>query len=556
MNQFLSSRFRAFIRYAAYLIIVCALGGTLVAENRAVLIAVPRVFEMPQIQTLEGPNNDVTSLRNSLIDNWGFRDDLIRTLAGVEATRTGILKSLDDLADETTSEDHVLVYFSGHGVSFHDPKTKGFGMGPDTGAIIPADLKPGPPEKILAGLVVGSRDLRPRFERLEHAGAEVLVLFDACYSGDSAKSPPRLVARSGDVFPQGKKAERAFDEAFAQTLASSTPGPAWPYERVVYISASLRHEVAWDIGAREARGERPTLDGLAHGAFTNGLLLALRGDGDRDRDGRINYSELKEFLVGSVIRDGQTPQLRPIGKPIVERPIFGRQAPNRFERSEAQQDLRVRLDPPDPELRVLLEGEDGIFLTDGEYDVEVRREPGRFRVFLAAGAELGAARLVDRADVAGLLGRRVRAQRISNLEFPAQDMRLEMLLQPEKGGVFYKGDQLSVGIRPGKAAWLLLVAIDSNGGIILVYPAVRLQAQRVSGRVMVHSTKLRVEAPFGTDMLEAFAFEDKPIGYDVWIDRSEPLNDAEAQRLYEMLRKDASRPGRARASRILYTVDR
>ena len=544
------------IRYVASLASIVALAGVLGGESRALLIAVPQVSDLPEIATLEGPENDVASLRRTLIENWGFREDRIQILGGPDATRAAILRALDRLAGETTSGDQVLVYFSGHGVSAHDPATRGYGMRPDTGAIVPADLKRGTPAETFASLLVGSRDLRPRFERLEGAGAETLVLFDACYSGDSAKSPPRLVARSAELFSGSTAAERAFDEEFAQKLAAAAPPSEWPYERVVYISASARHELAWDIPASRARGERPTIDGLAHGAFTNGLLLGLRGDADRNRDGRIVYSELQEFLVGSVIRDGQTPQLRPAGRPVVERPVFGRSvAPERRGGAAAQQGLRVRIDPPDPVLVALLEGENSIAVTAGEYDLEVRREPGRFRVYVAAGAELGV-RLTDRAAVAALLRQRARAQRIASLAYPAQDMRLELLLEPEQGGIYYRDDVLSVGIRPGEAAWLLLLAIDSAGGVISVYPLDRSQARRAGRGQTVRAVELAAVPPFGTDLLEAFAFRDKPAAYDEWIGRVEPLGEAEARRLYEMLREGAGAPGRARASRIVYTVDR
>ena len=45
-------------------------------------------------------------------------------------------------------------------------------------------------------LIVGSRDLRPRFERLDALGAESLVLLDACYSGDTARNIAGLVPRT------------------------------------------------------------------------------------------------------------------------------------------------------------------------------------------------------------------------------------------------------------------------------------------------------------------------------------------------------------------------
>ena len=543
-------------RYLLCMIALAALPAALVAESRALLVAVSNVPARPEINPLQGPDNDVAALRRALIDDWGFRAERLSTLRGTAATRTAILAALDRLVEETGPGDRVLVYFSGHGVSAHDLVTGGYGMRPDTGALVPADLQPGTPEETLAGLIVGSRDLRPRFERLDRAGAETLVLFDACYAGESARSPPGLVPRSAKMFSSGTPAERAFEKEFMRSLASAAS--RWPYERVIYIAASARHELAWDIPADMARRERPTIDGEAHGAFTNGLLLALRGDADRDRDGRIVYSELREYLVGSLVsqRDSQTPQLYPASGPIAEMPVLGRSVvPARPDGAAAPHALRVRLEAAAPGLAALLSREDGVVLTDGEYDVEVRWQEGRFRTFLASGAALGV-RLEDSAAVAALLRRRAQARRIVNLEYRAQDMRLEIFLEPEQGGVYRRDETVSVGIRPGAEAWLLLLAIDPGGGVIPVYPFDRSQARRVRARETVRAVDLAAVAPFGTDLLEAFAFRDKPDGYENWIGRTEPLSESETRRLYEALRERADAPGRAKASRVVFTVNR
>lgn len=535
-------------RLAASMAALVTMTGVLFAENRALLVAVPNTPYLGPDgpDPLEGPSNDVVALRRTLVDHWGFRDDRIRTLDGSDSTRTAILAALDRLADESSEGDHVLVYFSGHGTSAFSIA----GLPRDTGALVPADIKLGSDKEMIEGLIVGSRDLRPRFERIDRAGAETLVLFDACYSGDSAKSFPRLVARSTELFPRRSTVE------VADLIGDGSADTQWPYDSVIYISASARHELARDIGAREARSTAPTIDGLAHGAFTDGLLRALNGEADRDRDGQIVYSELHEYLIERVLRYGQTPRLHSTDKLAAEQPVFGQAvAPERPLAPVKSGSLRVRLSPPDPELRTLLEGQDGLVVTAGVCDLEVRRERrDRFRVY-AAGADLGVY-LTDRSEVVALLKGRVLAQQIANLEFPAQDMRLAILVEPEQGGVYYLGEKLDVGVRLGEPAWLLLLAIDSHGGVLAVYPADRSQAQPAGGAETVRVVRLGVTAPFGTDLLEAFAFHEKPEGYDEWIGRAEPLGQADTHRLYEMLRKGSDQPGRGRASRILFTLGR
>ena len=297
------------------------LASTLGAESRAILIGVPRTPSMPGVSDLEGPENDVEALRRVLVEEWGFRNALIRTLVGPESTRGAILGALDQLAVEAVAGDHALVYFSGHGVSAYEATTKGFGMRADTGGLLPADILGNSAAEILSRLVVGSRDLRPRFELLDRSGVETLVLFDAGYSGDSLNGTPISEGRPGG--PSGTASSSTSDREFAELAAAARP-PDWPYERVVYISASARHEMAFEISAEQARTTHPTIDGKPHGAFTNGLLVGLRGDADYDQDGRISYSELNECVVDHVLRYGQTPQLHALAEPLLERPVFGR----------------------------------------------------------------------------------------------------------------------------------------------------------------------------------------------------------------------------------------
>ena len=544
------------IGYLALVLTLVAAGSAPAAENRALLIAVPETPGLPEMKKLEGPENDVASLRRVLVENWGFRSKSVRTVRGSAATRKAILDALDDLVSTTNEGDRVLVYFSGHGVSAYTRQARSLGMRPDTGAIIPVDIKRGSPTEMLAGLIVGSRDLRPRFERLDDAGAETVVLFDACYSGDSAKSPPRLVPRSGQLFPSITEDQQAFEREFEKSLASAAP--EWPYERVIYFAAAGRHELAWDIPLNEAQTSRPTIDGLAHGAFTNGLLIALEGAGDRDQDGRISYSELQEYLVGSLVsrRDSQTPQLRPLGKEIIERPVFGRTlGPARPKERKESWPLRVRVGGDDVQLMRLLESEASLVVTESEYDLEVRPGPVRTRVFLPNGADVGVSPR-DRDEVVTFLRRRARAHRITNLSYPAQDMRLELLLEPEQGGVYHSGEVLSVGIRPGNSAWLLLLAIDSAGGVLPVFPFDPSQARLAKAGETAKVIDLAAVAPFGVELLELFAFRTKPAFYDMWIGRTHPLSEAETDRLYEMLQEGADAGGRARASRILYTLNR
>ena len=147
--------------------------------------------------------------------------------------------------------------------------------------------------------------------------------------------------------------EESFDEAFRRVLGGhESLADEWPYQNPVYLSAAVRHEAAWDIPAERARAERPTIDGNAHGAFTDSLLRALRGDADLDQDGQIAYRELHNFLLQRLQRDGQTPQLHVHAEEIGTGPVLGRRSPERRIQPGVLQSsaLRVRIDPPADEI--------------------------------------------------------------------------------------------------------------------------------------------------------------------------------------------------------------
>ena len=183
------------------------------------------------------------------------------------------------------------MYFSGHGTSWYDKNNKQLRQGdltPNTGALLPADLDLGQKtvKAIMAQLIIGTRDLRPRFEKLDQ-GRQVLAVFDACYSGESVRS---IRARSvGTLALRGiPRSQNVFDNMEDLTqLGDYTPevhdDNPYPYQNVVYISASSMREEALDLDP----GMHDTLDGRPHGALTDALLLGLSGEANTNGDKQI-----------------------------------------------------------------------------------------------------------------------------------------------------------------------------------------------------------------------------------------------------------------------------
>ena len=539
---------------AAVTLLLCAGGAH--AERRALLIGVPSTPGFPEkkLPSLEGPANDVEALREALLADWGFVPGNIDTLVGANASRANVLGALERLADDARADDQFFIYFSGHGISAHDQGTKGFGMNPSTGALFPADVKDGSAQEIVAGLIVAKRDLRPIFERLDRSGADIFVAFDACYSGDSYKSVSGLVPRS----PPASFASKLDQELAGLDLGSMEASE--PYERLVYLSASARDEVAYDTPLSMAGpgGQWPTIDGQAHGAFTNGLLLALRGEADMDSDGRIPYEELYKYLRQHLNNRGQTPQLHPAGKPVVDGPVLGQaRAPGLRAATASDETLRVWIDPPHPELTARLAVAERLAVTDGPYDLKVkvgsagRRE--RFRVSLSSGLEILSD--TDVAEVVEVLKRWTTAKRLSGLAYPAQDLRTWIELDPDQPQ-YRNRDKFSLTLEASEPAWHLLLSIDSHGDIVVLYPFKQSDVRRGGAEEDVRVFDAIVGSPFGPELLLAFAFRERPAGYGEWdwLGKNEPLDDPATEDLIKMLRDRASESGRAKTHRTFDSV--
>ncbi len=85
---------------------------TLQGDYRALLIGIDDYEAMPKLKTAV---NDVTELRQVLIERYGFKPDRIRTLLNKEATRSNIETSMVRLIREAAPVDSILIYYAGHG---------------------------------------------------------------------------------------------------------------------------------------------------------------------------------------------------------------------------------------------------------------------------------------------------------------------------------------------------------------------------------------------------------------------------------------------------------
>ncbi len=84
-------------------------------KNKALIMGVSNYrYEGPGLQSLDNPVKDAQMLYDMLTLNYAFEPENVVLLK--DPTRQSIIDALDKLADETTENDNVLVFYAGHGV--------------------------------------------------------------------------------------------------------------------------------------------------------------------------------------------------------------------------------------------------------------------------------------------------------------------------------------------------------------------------------------------------------------------------------------------------------
>jgi uncharacterized caspase-like protein len=192
---------------------------------------------------LQGATNDVRILADMLVLRYGFERKNVLTLTNQQATRTAILRAIDEhLVRPARRGDIVFFYFAGHGAQVPNAASDE----PDglDESIVPADSRRGAAD-------IRDKELRPLFNRILDRRAKLTLLLDSCHSGGGFR---------GGAHRRG--ITRAPPVADARDY-----GPR-PDRRGALILASTQDA----DDASETDGE----DGLKHGAFTWAWIRAMR----------------------------------------------------------------------------------------------------------------------------------------------------------------------------------------------------------------------------------------------------------------------------------------
>lgn len=141
--------------------------GESAGDYHALFIAIDD-YNSSDWSQLKNPVRDAKSIQQVLKNKYGFKT--ITNLFNEDATRANIIETIDDITGKLTESDHLLIYYTGHGIE----------IGSD-GYWVPANARSKERYELLSTVeiknAIGNTKAR-----------HVLVMVDACFSGSIFKT--------------------------------------------------------------------------------------------------------------------------------------------------------------------------------------------------------------------------------------------------------------------------------------------------------------------------------------------------------------------------------
>jgi len=135
-------------------------------NNYALVIGINQYQNIARLRTA---TNDAQDVAQILSKKYGFE---VRILLDNKATRSAILRELNDLKNKTNPNDRLLIYYAGHG--YNDAET-------ETSYWLPVDADNNDPTNW-----VEARSITDQLKRAK--AKQVLIVADSCYSGTMTRA--------------------------------------------------------------------------------------------------------------------------------------------------------------------------------------------------------------------------------------------------------------------------------------------------------------------------------------------------------------------------------
>jgi Caspase domain len=193
-------------------------------NSHALLVGCTTYDHLPEENALRGPANDVSLMRDVLMDRFGFDEERIRTLtedskAHGRPIKAMIAKELERLAEIVEEGDRVVILLSGHGSQQPD-NDPGNPDDPEPDGLdeifCPADIDFAADEdRPFVANALTDDELREAIDRIRAKGGFAWVIVDSCHSGSAVRgtetyrqlAPEYLVGRKAIL--DAKRATKA-----------------------------------------------------------------------------------------------------------------------------------------------------------------------------------------------------------------------------------------------------------------------------------------------------------------------------------------------------------
>lgn len=213
--------------------------------------------------------DDAIGLANILKDSerCAYQPEQVHLLTKEQANREGVIAALDQLAQSTTPDSTVIIYFSGHGYQVASPMGEAYYLMPF-----------GYDQTKLHKTAISGTEFITKLQAI--SAKKLLVLLDCCHAGGL-----------GDTSKLGYEAEKSPLPPEAQALFNEGKG------RVAIASS---------------QADEKSLAGRPYSAFTLALIEALAGKGASKKDGYVRVADLAMYareVVPRRTRERQHPIL-------------------------------------------------------------------------------------------------------------------------------------------------------------------------------------------------------------------------------------------------------
>jgi hypothetical protein len=508
-------------RRVSVLLLCLLVSGGAAARNVALLVAVGQ-FRDPSLKSFElrGPAIDIDSVQQTLTGQWGFAPGDVLALRDQEATHERILAELSALEKRTSKGDTVLIYFSGHGTSANADENS-FDLPYATGAWVPYDLDYSSLPAAKRTLIVGRRDLVPRLKQLDEGGRWVVVVSDSCYSGQVVRSFGQKFSHTRFLPMNSRDLGVAH---VAAPISARPPPPPYPYQHVVLLSGASDSETGADISTPQALQQAPTLDGKYHGAFTDAFLRLLKG---QLLPGAFNYAQAREAM-NSFLEHRNFPQHPQLLPAIAEDPqdvgsnsFLGMNSialpsleTGSVASSASRGVIQVRLEGVAAPLRAKIAALSGVSIVESGGDLALRQAGEQVQLMGPAGDPV----VTTSANDPNLI-KRIAAQAWLNRTLPVGTDKLGLRADTDpgsRGNTYVQCESFVFEVRLQKPAFVMLLDLDSQGNLTVLYPAGPLERRQIPSGVATAipgadpQDHIVVTPPFGTDLVTVMAFEKQP----------------------------------------------